>query len=81
MTDTPPAGTPVDLAKLRSIGVISRRTGNRVREFRRDDGVRCKATTDELGNTVTEHAAGDRQDVHIRAPKVVLRGEQKEIRQ
>lgn len=52
--------------KLLGIGVISRRSGNRVREGRRPDGVRIKATTDELGNTVTEHAVGDRQDVHIR---------------
>ena len=52
--------------RLLGIGIISRRSGNRVREDRRPDGVRIKATTDELGNTVTEHAKGDRQDVHIR---------------
>ena len=52
--------------KLLGIGVISRRSGNRVREGRRSDGVRFKATTDELNTTVTEHAVGDRQDVHIR---------------
>jgi len=52
--------------KLLGVGIISRRSGNRVREGRRPDGVRIKATTDELGNTVTEHAKGDRQDVHIR---------------
>jgi len=52
--------------RLLGIGIISRRSGNRVREGRRPDGVRIKATTDELGNTVTEHAKGDRQDVHIR---------------
>lgn len=57
--------------KLRSIGVISRRSGPVVREGRRPDGVRIKATTDELGNTVTEHAVpGDRQDVHIRPPQI-----------
>lgn len=59
-------GTPIDLAKFRSIGVISRRSGDRVVEGRRPDGVRIKATTDELNTTVTEHAKGDRQDVHIR---------------
>lgn len=52
--------------RLLGIGIISRRSGNRVREGRRPDGVRVKATTDELGNTVTEHAVRDRQDVHIR---------------
>ncbi len=61
-------GTPIDLDKYRSVGIISRRTGPVVREGRRADGVRVKATTDELGNTVTEHnVPGDRQDVHIRA--------------
>jgi hypothetical protein len=55
--------------RLLSIGVISRRTGDRVVEGRRADGVRIKATTDELGNTVTEHAVrGDRVDVRINAP-------------
>jgi hypothetical protein len=63
--------TPIDLEKFRSIGVISKRTRPQVREGRRDDGVRVKATTDELGNTVTEHAKGDRQDVHIRQPGVI----------
>lgn len=65
-------GTPIDLEKLRSLSV-GRRTRDRVREFRRPDGVRCKATTDELGNTVTQHAKGDRQDVHIKAPTVTAR--------
>jgi hypothetical protein len=63
-------GTPIDLEKLRSIGVISRRSGNRVREGRDDSGDRFKATTDELGNTVTERA-GDRQDVTVK-PEVVI---------
>lgn len=57
--------------KLRSIGVISRRTRSVVTEARRPDGVRTKTTTDELGHSVTEHAVkGDRQDVHIRAPQI-----------
>jgi hypothetical protein len=73
-------GTPIDLDKLRSLAVISRQSGNRIREGRRSDGVRVKATTDELGNTVTEHAKGDRQDVHIRAPHIRYSGETKEIR-
>lgn len=58
--------------KLRSIGVISRRTRAVVVDGRRPDGIRTKATTDELGNTVTEHAVkGDRQDVHIRVPEPI----------
>lgn len=69
MTD----GTPIDLDKMRSIGSISRRTRPVVREGRRPDGIRVKATTDELGHTVTEHAVkGDRQDVHIRATAPVV---------
>jgi hypothetical protein len=68
-------GTPIDLEKLRSIGVISRRTRDHIREGRRpirdpgvDAGQRCKATTDELGNTVVESA--NRQDVQVKAPHV-----------
>lgn len=59
----------VDLDRLRSIGFGSR-TRNTVREGRRADGVRWKATTDELRTTVTEHAKGDRQDVHLRPAQV-----------
>lgn len=60
-------GTPIDRDKLLSLGVISRRSGSRVVEDRRSDGVRTKATTDELGNTTTEHATkDDRVDVLIR---------------
>lgn len=61
--------TPVDLDRLRSIGFGSR-TRNVVREGRRPDGVRFKSTTDELRTTVTEHAKGDRQDVHLRPAPV-----------
>jgi hypothetical protein len=66
-------GTQIDLAKLRTVGVLGRRSGNVVREGRRADGVRVKATTDELGNTVTEHARGDRQDVTIRPAAINLK--------
>lgn len=63
--------------KLLGIGVISRRSGDRVREWRTDDGERHKAVTDELNNTVTQHArpnnTEDRQDVLIRAPRVAAR--------
>lgn len=67
-------GTPIDLDKLRSIGVISRRSGPTVREGRREDGFRVRTTTDELGNTTTEHATrDDRVDVTIRAPHLTVR--------
>lgn len=61
--------TPIDIDRLRSIGFGSR-TRNTIREGRRPDGVRWKATTDELRTTVTEHAKGDRQDVHLRPAPV-----------
>lgn len=72
-------GTRIDIEKLRSIGILGRRTRDVVHEYRRDDGVRVKATTDQLGNTTTEHAKGDRVDVHIRAPHIRVSG-QEEIR-
>jgi len=53
--------------KVKSLGVIGRRSGDQVVEGRRSDGVRVKATTDEGGNTVTEHATvDDRVDVTVR---------------
>lgn len=73
-------GTPIDLDKLRSIGVISRRSGDQVREWRSDDGQRHKATTDELNNTVTQHAkpnhTEDRQDVTIRPATIYASSEE-----
>lgn len=63
-------GTPIDLDKLRSIGVLrGGRTRDRVSEGKDSEGKRWKATTDQLGNTVTER--DDRQDVNINAPQVV----------
>ena len=60
--------------KLLGVGYLSKgRTGNRVTEGRAhpETGVPFKATTDELGNTVTEHAVkGDRQDVVVRPTTV-----------
>jgi hypothetical protein len=60
--------TPIDREKLLSLGFLSRgRTGDRVTEGRRGDGIRVKATTDELGNTVIEHATkDDRVDAAVR---------------
>lgn len=61
-------GTPIDREKLLSVGYLSKgRTRDRIREGRDTDGKRYKATTDQLGNVVTERA-GDRQDVTINAP-------------
>jgi len=63
-------------ARMLSIGVISRRTRDNVVEARLPAGGWTKATTDELGNTVTEHSApgapgvSHRQDVLLR-PKPV----------
>lgn len=67
--------TPAEfLARMRSVGVIGQRTRSVVREGRRADGVRIKATTDELGNTVTEHnVPGDRQDVLLRPQTVKMK--------
>lgn len=74
MPDTDRQETPQEfLARMRSIGYLAGgRTQNRVKE-RRDErlGYRIKETTDELNNTVTEHAVGDRQDVLIRQPKTI----------
>lgn len=65
--------------KIRTLHFGTRgRTRDRVVDGRRANGERCKSTTDELGNTVTESA--ERQDVQIRAPHVRLHAEQKEFR-
>jgi hypothetical protein len=57
--------------KVRTIGYLSGgRTRDRVREDRAADGQRRKHVTDELGNTVTQWARNDRQDVLIRAKPV-----------
>jgi hypothetical protein len=59
--------TPIDREKLLSIGYLGRRTRPAVKEWKTGDGERHKATRDELGHTITQHARGDRQDVHIMA--------------
>lgn len=67
--------------RMRSIRFGSR-TRDKIVEGKREDGVRIKATTDELNNTVTEHATKeDRVDVLIRAPHVTIKGTQTETRQ
>ena len=59
--------------RMRSIGVISRRSGSQVREGREhpETGVRWKSTTDEAGTTHIEHnTKDDRVDAIVR-PKTV----------
>jgi hypothetical protein len=64
--------------KVRSLGVISRRTRSTVVEGRThpESGLRFKSVTDSNNNTVTEHSApgatavSSRQDVNLR-PKIV----------
>jgi hypothetical protein len=59
--------------KLRSIGVISRRTRPVVREGREhpESGARWKSVTDEAGTTTTEHATrDDRVDAVVRPATV-----------
>ena len=53
--------------KLLGVGFINGPLPSKpkVREGRGEHG-RFKATTDELGNTVTQHSKGDRQDVLVR---------------
>lgn len=72
--------TPIDREKLLSVGYLSGgHTKDRVREGRDAEGHRYKATTDELGNTVTQRH-GDRQDVTIAAPRVSAVTQVREVR-
>ena len=59
--------SPEKLEAMRSIGFINGPLPSKpkVREWKSESG-RVKATTDELGNTVTQRP-GDRQDVNINA--------------
>jgi len=58
--------------KLLSIGFLKGgQTKPRVQYGRDAEGARTKATTDELGNTVTEHNNKmDQVDVRIKAPHI-----------
>ena len=63
-------GTPIDRDKLLSIGYLGGgRTRDKVTTTRDEAGRPVKATTDALGNTVTQHWH-DRQDVQINLPSV-----------
>ena len=63
-------GTPIDLDKFRSIGVIGRRDRPVVTEGRRADGVRVKVTSTEAGRTI-EHATKDDRVDAIVTPSTV----------
>lgn len=66
--------TPEKLEAMRSVGFINGPLPSKpkVREFRDQSGARAKATTDELGHTVTQRG-NDRQDVQINAQPVHLK--------
>lgn len=72
---------PIDRDKYASIGHLrGGRTRPAVLEQRHGDGTSTKATTDELGNTVTEHTrpgtgVSHRQDVEVRPQTVHLKGQ------
>ena len=67
--------SPEKLEAMRSISVLGRLPSKpRVKEWTDPASGRMKATTDELGNTVTQHAKGDRQDVNIKPQAVSLKG-------
>jgi hypothetical protein len=63
--------------KVRSLGLVTGKARDKVVYAGDKRGERTKATTDELGNTVTEHQTG-RVDVEIKAPKIQLL--QREVR-
>jgi hypothetical protein len=69
--------TPISKEKLEAMRSISFIGGGlpskpKVREWRDETSGRMKATTDEVGNTVTQHGNVDRQDVHINANTVTM---------
>ena len=73
--------TPIDLEKLRTLGVISRRSRPLIREGREhpETGRPWKSTTDEAG-TVTEHNVKDeRVDALVRPETVHLVREVKHV--
>lgn len=59
------SGTPIDLEKFRSIGVISKRSRPVVTDGRRADGVRVKITDTEAGRTVEHNTKDDRVDAYV----------------
>jgi hypothetical protein len=75
------SGTPIDIDKFRSIGVISKRSRPVIREGRRADGVRVKVTADETGRTIEHATKDDRVDAVVTPQSVTLiRADSKETR-
>lgn len=75
------SGTPIDIEKFRSIGVISKRSRPTVTEGRRADGVRVKVTADETGKTIEHATKDDRVDAIVNPQTVTLiRADSKETR-
>jgi hypothetical protein len=58
------AGTPIDLEKFRSIGIIGKRSRPVIRDARRPDGIRVKVTETETGRTVEHATKDDRVDAY-----------------
>jgi hypothetical protein len=71
-------GTPIDIDKFRSIGVISKRSRPVIREGRRADGVRVKVTADETGKTVEHATKDDRVDAFVTPQTITLIKEQRD---
>jgi hypothetical protein len=57
--------TPIDIEKMRSLAVISRRSRPVVTEGRRADGVRVKVTADETGRVIEHASKDDRVDAVV----------------
>ncbi len=66
------SGTPIDLAKMRSLGVISKQSKKVVTDARRPDGVRVKITADETGRTVEHNTKDDRVDAYVTPQTVTV---------
>lgn len=60
------------LNRLRRVAYVTRLSGDRVVVDRAPSGERRRHVTDEHGNTVTEWAVTDRQDVTLRPPSLGL---------
>lgn len=73
--------TPIDLAKMRSIGVIGKRSRPVITDARRKDGVRVKITETEAGRVIEHNTKDDRVDA-VATPQTltVTRAELKEQR-
>jgi hypothetical protein len=71
--------TPIDRAKLLSLGVISRRSRPVVREGREhpETGRPWKSTTDEAGMVTEHNVKGDRVDALVRPETVHLQIERR----